>query len=341
MLVFTGLLYAAVLAGILFFAIEAGLLPTHLKNIRLPLGLLTFTALLWTGFSIWQYGLHDGIKNIASFPFPYFAYFILLSPGLLLLFICTCMYLFTNNKNIPKALRISIIATIIPIFMVGVVKDWGGARYLIVAYPFLIITASIGLVSLIEYLGNKTGWWSKRGTALLGVAISISGILGGNGIPSSIYAATFDYGEPDYWPSLILPTHPDHQSAGQFVSDRLQPSDIVVAEDASMQKWYAGKVDYWLRDYKDAKAYLYPADDGNLRDIYVNSQIVTPEVLEMFKAMVNSGQRIWIITSAETYDKRPYYLSDSQLQWLNNIEQHHNPMHSGRDKITKVYCLGC
>jgi len=308
MLTFTGLIYAATLTGILFFALNTGLPRVHLNTIRFPLGLLAVTALFWACLSIWQHGLHDGIKTISSFPFPYFAYFAFIAPGLLLLFLYACVSLFMNNGSTSGGLPFSIVATIIPIFMIGSVKEWGGARYLIGAYPFLIIASSIGLVTLIKLVGNKTRWWNKRGTVILAVTITASGILGGNGIPASISAATFNYGEPNYWSALQFPDYPDHQSAGRFVSNHLQASDIVVAEDASMQKWYAGRVDFWLRDYNDARRYLYRADDGNLRDIYVNSRIVTPETLKKFNVMVTNGERIWVITSGETYENRSYFL---------------------------------
>ncbi|MCK5395826.1 MAG: glycosyltransferase family 39 protein, partial [Gammaproteobacteria bacterium] len=338
---FTGLIYAATLTGIMFFSIKTGLPAIRLKSVKYPLGLLIFIALAWSSLSILQSGLHDGVKNIAGFPFPYFAHLTLISPGLVLLFLCACAYLFANSKKIPDGLRVSIIATIFPIFVIGSVTSWGGARYLIGAYPFLIVAASIGLVILIKSIGNKTGWWGKSGTTVIAVIVASSGILVGNGIPSAIKAATLNYGEPDYWPALVLASHPDHQSAGRFVRDRLQPSDIVVAEDASMQKWYAGRVDFWLRSYQDAKAYLYHADDGHLRDIYVNSRIVTPKVLEELSTMASIDQKIWIITSEETHKKRTYYLGKQQLQWLENIEDTIKPAHIGRDGITKVYCLGC
>ena len=178
-------------------------------------------------------------------------------------------------------------------------------------------------------------------TAILAISITASGVLGSNGIPAAISAATLDYGEPNYWSALQFSEHPDHQSAGRYVSDHLRASDIVVAEDASMQKWYIGQVDFWLRNPKDARRFLYDADDGNLRDIYVNSRIVTPEAIHKIDAMASSGRRVWIITSGETYKKRSYFLSTQQLEWLNKIKLTVKPEHTGRDGMTEVYCLGC
>lgn len=338
---FTGLIYAAFLTMIVFFSIETGQSTASLKSIRLPLVTIVITTLFWICYSIWQYGLHDGIKSVSSFPFPYLAYFILIAPGLTFLFICSCIFLLLNKKHVSTGLRFSIIATIVPLFIIGLARDWGALRYLTVAYPFIIIAGSIALMTFLESIGKTTGWWNKRGTLILGIIITTSGLISGNGIPSSIYVAKLDYGEPDYWTGLKLPDHPDHQSAGLFVKKHLQTTDIVVAEDASMQRWYTGKVDYWLRNIKDARNYLYQADDGYLRDIYVSSRIVTEDVLQEFDTMASRNQRIWVITSRETYEDRTKFLSKEQQYWLKNIELTQEPIHIGRDKITKVYCLGC
>ena len=51
--------------------------------------------------------------------------------------------------------------------------------------------------------------------------------------------------------------------------------------------------------------------------------------------------RVWIVTSAETFSNRNYYLNPDQIIWLENLEQDHMPIFTGRDNVTRVYCLGC
>jgi len=338
---FAGLIYAAGLIGILFFTIRTGLPPVNLKAICAPLGLLLIAMILWILFAIANLGIHDGIKSLASFPFPYLAYFFVISPGITLLFLLTCCLAILYDNIMSKPLRLSVFATIVPVLLIGMAREWGGARYLISAYPFLIISATLGLIAILDLIGSKSGWWGRRGTVVIAAVIALSGIMGGHGLPDAIRAATLGYGHPGYWPALGYPSQPDHKSAGQFVSRRLHATDIVVAEDASMQKWYSGKVDFWLRKYADASQYLYRAEDGSLRDVYVNSRIVTASDIEMFNSTASRDRRIWIITSGETSENRTYFLGDQQLHWLDHIERTQQPLHVGRDGVSKVYCLGC
>jgi hypothetical protein len=51
--------------------------------------------------------------------------------------------------------------------------------------------------------------------------------------------------------------YPDHKGAAEFVqSQHPGPDDIIVAEDALMQTYYLGHVDYWLQDREMAAPFL-------------------------------------------------------------------------------------
>jgi hypothetical protein len=52
-----------------------------------------------------------------------------------------------------------------------------------------------------------------------------------------------------------------------------------------------------------------------------------------------SGQRVWVITSGETYKYRDYYLSEKQNEWLSEVEKEIKPVYVGRDNATGVYLL--
>ena len=55
--------------------------------------------------------------------------------------------------------------------------------------------------------------------------------------------------------------YPDHEGAARFVESlHPGPHDIVVAEDALMQTYYLGHVDYWLQDEAMAAPYLHRVD---------------------------------------------------------------------------------
>lgn len=336
--VFSGQIYAAALALILFYLLAPGL-PGIAARVTWRPVLLLFTVacgLLLLGIRL--HGLHDGFKYAAIFPFPYLAYFAFISPGVLALFGGTCAWLLFRPAA-PAFLRASVFFALAPVIFVGMVSHWGGARYIVTAYPFMIIVAAEGLVRLISALGNRYGAGGATWQTPVALALVLFSIFPGNGIPGAIRAATLSYGEPRYWEALVFPTHPDHKGAGEFVRSRLRDGDIVVAEDVSQQLWYAGRADYWLRSYKDARIYLYKDSQGTLRDIYAGSAWLSGDRLDSLD--YSAQGRIWIITSGETAGDPERFLDKQQRAWLEAIDARRPPVYTGRDKVTKVYCLGC
>lgn len=172
--------------------------------------------------------------------------------------------------------------------------------------------------------------------ALLVIA---SGLLGGHGLPQTLRALNLKYGEDADYQILTYPYYPDHQAPGRFVKARLRPGDVVVAEDPLQQWWYVRRVDYWLRNPDNHRAFLHRGGDGLMRDNYVASAVLTPELLTRL-GQRETG-RVWVITSGETAFKRDYYLSAAQRAWLETLEKTQSPRFTGRDGVTQVYCLGC
>jgi hypothetical protein len=223
--------------------------------------------------------------------------------------------------------------------LIGSVSQWGGARYIVSAYPFLVAVAAACLVGAIRALGDKTGLWRSPGTRIITFAVVIIGVFPGNGGPSAWKAASMSYGEPDYWSALVFPNHPDHKGAGEFVRAHLQQGDIVIAEDVSQQLWYAGQADYWLRSFRDARIYLYQDETGTIRDIYAGSIWFSSDLINSVSGP--TAGRIWIITSAETGVDKTRFLDMEQRAWLDSIDSKYPPAYVGRDNLTKVYCVGC
>ncbi len=172
-------------------------------------------------------------------------------------------------------------------------------------------------------------------------SIGLSGILGGHGLIQAYKAGTLEYGGRLNKAALIFPFYPDHKSPGKFVALHRKADDIVVAEDILQQQWYAGNIHYWLRKYNPDSGgiFSYTGKDGKVHDIYINSIVATPEILRSIEN--NRSQRVWIITSGETFYERDLYLISEQLQWLKEIESSHTPVFTGKDNITQAYCLHC
>jgi hypothetical protein len=57
--------------------------------------------------------------------------------------------------------------------------------------------------------------------------------------------------------------------------------------------------------------------------------------------LAHAAGRVWVITSGETYVERDYYLDDAQRRWLDSLEATLAPVFTGRDGVTRVYCLNC
>lgn len=335
-----GQLYGAMIAGLLFLLIHPDNLTTLFTRARVPISVISLAAICHGLTAIWQLGLTSGLRALAAFPFPYPTYFAHMFPGVLMLFVGMSAYLAVRAcRSDDYASRASVLATVLPLIVLGVVSEWGGQRYLIETYPFLLLVASAGLIRMLTALTHWIGKPKPAVPLLMSIAVVLSGALSGHGVYQSVQAATITYGQPFNRLGIGFSFYPDHQSAGQFVRRHRAPNDIVIAEDVLQQHWYTKHVDYWLRDPATHHDFLYPAPDGYLRDIYVNSAIATSEILHSFDQSI--GNHIWLITSAETHGQKDFYLGPAQQQWLETVRQDHTPVFAARDGLTFVYCLNC
>ncbi len=336
----TAQLFGAALIGLVFLLLLPDSGNTIFRKIKIPLGLMAPFPLIWIASNILQFGLFKGLKLLVSFPFPYPVFMLQMFPGVLLLFVAIAI--FTALRRLhpgENALVASILAVLLPVIAIGMVSSWGGIRYLIETYPFILLLAAAGLVKLLDSMRYLVKPWNKHFTLVAAIGLSLSGILGGHGLPQTLHALNLKYGEKADPLILTYPYYPDHQAPGLFVRDKLKADDIVIAEDSLEQWWYVRKVDYWLRDPVKHRAFLHLDQNDVMRDNYVNSIAITDDILASLKMITK--QRIWLITSGETAYKRGYYLNDAQLEWLSTIEKTHVPAFIGRDGVTKVYCLNC
>ena len=108
--------------------------------------------------------------------------------------------------------------------------------------------------------------------------------------------------DPAQLRAAVDPTYaeyPDHAGAARFVQSlHPGPHDIVVAEDALMQTYYLGHVDYWLQDEAMAAPYLHRVD-GRWADIYTDTPLIgSAQQLERLVARRDRGA-IYVIGSGE------------------------------------------
>jgi len=127
---------------------------------------------------------------------------------------------------------------------------------------------------------------------------------------------------------------PDHKGAAYFVkSIELKPQDIVIVEDMLMQKFYLGRIDYWLRSFKDAKRFV-TRKDGKLVDIYTYTPLIGSGVgLENIIKKQARGD-IYLIGSGETADAEQYYLGNGIQEIIDAYKP--RTLFTGVDNKTKV-----
>ena len=333
----TGQVYAAGIVALLLFSAHPDNGISILKKVRYPVIIIFLLMMAWSGATILKLGLYGGLKALLTFPFPFPVPLAKMFPGVFLFFIGMCVYLaFKAFQPGDKTLRASLLVVWLTIGTVGMF-GLRGIRYVVEIYPFLLILSAAGLVYLLMAVGQWTKRWGEKAALVMAVLITASGFLVGHGIPQAFGLATLQHGGKI--DRVLTFPYPDHQGPGQFVRQNLVPGDIVVAEDMLQQHWYVGRVDFWLRNPKDSYTFLYVAPDGKWRDIYVDSVMATPEILNTIGK--SEKRRTWVITSAETFPARNYYLSPEQRRWLSDIEERNSPVFIGRDGVSKVYCLNC
>ena len=341
-LAWSGQLYGACVAGLIFLVLMPGDRSALVRRLRLPGALVVAPAAVWLVVAILGQGLREGIKSVSVFPYPYPLYLAQQFPLLLALFGGVCLALaLSSATQEDRPSRAAVMAALLPIVAVGAVSRWEGTRYLFAAYPFLLLAASSGLVSLGDLVGKRIPRWTTNGTAILGTVVVLAGAVGGHSIWQATRVVRLKHGEPVNTFVHMYPFRPDHASAGHYVREHRTEHDVVIAEDPLEQWWYAGDpIDYWLRSYDDSRVFLHSTPVGDLRDIYVGSRLLAapPPPDSLLKSPEG---RVWLVTSGETSPQRSYFLNPAQEQWLDSLETATEPSFVGRDGVTKVFCLNC
>lgn len=335
-----GHLWGATLAGVVLLLICPNPLPAALRRAGLPVLLFSIGAGAWCLYATTSLGLSAGLRRLAMFPFPYPMFFWRQFPGLVALFVGAVLWMLLRHDRSDRHGETTLILVVLmTTAAIGAQQAWGGTRYLFHIYPYLILGASAMLLELCRR-GARLVRVDRRWAPVAAMALAISGVTGAHGLAAALEVATLDHGEQVNAHTHIFPFRPDHRGAGTFVRENLRAGDVVIAEQPAIQLIYAGQVDYWFRRAGDARRFMYLAPDGDPRDIYGGARLLsTPDQIEN---VVESGQgSVWFITSGETSTQRDWYFSDDQNRWIELLEATAEPMYTGEDGLTRVYCLNC
>lgn len=145
--------------------------------------------------------------------------------------------------------------------------------------------------------------------------------------------------DPAHLEAAVDPTYahyPDHKGAAEFIeSQHPTPNDIIVAEDALMQTYYLGHVNYWLQDREQAAPFLHQLD-GRWVDVYTDAPLIgSGAQLEQLVHRRNRGA-IYIIGSGENASDRKTLMRGLGIEQVLESPACHL-VYIGRDRLTDVW----
>lgn len=299
-------------------------------------------GIAWAVWMVATLGPAAGVRAVAYFPYPYALTLLGQQPAVMLLAAgAAVIALFGGRDRVP--VRAIALAVLIPLLATGMVSRWGPPRYFFHLYPLILLLAGVGLFRSFEWLAARARLLRARPGPVALVAASVlavSGILGEHGLPQTSRVISLEHGEP-VDPALHTRSfRPDHAAPARFVREHASAEDVIIAVDVIEQAWYIGRVDYFLRGEGDAASFLY-ADDGILREIYAGARLLRSRE-ELDRLVADAGsRRVWLTTSGEIEPDDEIAFNEDQRALLVGLEASGEEVFTGRDGITKVFCLNC
>jgi hypothetical protein len=333
-----GHLWGAAQAGAVLLLIHPDPILTFARRSWRVILMAFLASLAWTAYAVVSLGLADGVRRLVLFPFPNLALLWDDFPGLIILFLGAVLWMVSSSVRVEhRGLVGALLAVLLPLAAIGLVRDWAPDRYMIEAYPYMLLAAAALMVQVSRWATAARPTRRARAVVLgAPVVLVLAGVTGGHGVVPAARAAFAKPG--DFMDSTTM--LPDHRGPGEYVRRNLASGDVVITEHPDAQIIYAGQVDYWLRRAGDARAYLHLGEDGVPRDDYTGGRLL-PTVRSIDEALGSAQGKVWLITSGETFLQRDFYLTEEQRLWLDSVETNTEPEFTGADGVTKVYCLNC
>jgi len=192
------------------------------------------------------------------------------------------------------------------------------------ALPFFLLCCVAGLSYIITNSPRIGAVLKRRG---LNSALAVAAVLAIVNPAAFSQAVNVDYA-----------TRPDHKGAAEFVTNLpLRPNDIVIAEDVLQQRYYLGRVDYWLLSIDVARAFAVIHGE-NLLDQYTGAKVIgSGSELMQILDRDQSGD-VYIVGSGENFsDGRQHMRGNGINEVL--ISDRLELIFRGRDGNTVVWRL--
>lgn len=236
--------------------------------------------------------------------------------------LCVAFWHFSKGNTLPKHFLFFVVAVWGPLLVMGLFVWDIAPRYSQGQIGYFLLCTFAGLAFLVRQLG-----WRSR-DARPPVAISIALVLASAAMINPIALARVVH------PSYDM--YPDHQGAARYIQSlELGPGAVLIAEDILQQTYYLGEVEYFLREYDNARKFAI-VKDGQAVDQYTGARVIGSgaalrEVLE-----ANRGKPVYIIGSGENFKdgkwvRRGWGINDVLQSDLLEV------VYTGRDGTTQVW----
>ena len=230
-----------------------------------------------------------------------------------------------HRQRIPDHLLFLTLGVWIPLLQIGCFQ-WDPAQRFVDGQMFPLLLGAFAVSQ-----------WAVRAVPLTLPALSLPELARFGTVAAAVLVCALVV-DPARLPAAVNPSYaayPDHAGAAQFVrSLHPGPHDILIAEDALMQTYYLGHVDYWLQDKGMAAPYLHELD-GRWTDIYTDTPLIgSGRQLERLVAQRDRGA-IYVIGSGASQQ-------DADLMQGKGIERvlgspSFHLIYVGRDHLTDVW----
>lgn len=260
------------------------------------------------------------------------AYLALSRYSLALIFIAACglgagLWRLAHRERIPDHVLLLILGTWIPLLQIGCFSWDPEQRYVEAQVMPLLIAAFAAGQWAFRAAARRSAETPARlagigGAATLGAAVMCALVIN----PVRLQAAA----DPTY------AHYPDHKGAAEFV-ESLHPTaaDVIVAEDALVQTYYLGHVDYWLENREEAAPFLRKLD-GRWVDEYTDAPLIgSGAQLERLVERRDRGA-IYVIGSGENSADRQTLMRGLGIQRELDSPAFHL-VYVGRDHLTDVW----
>jgi Dolichyl-phosphate-mannose-protein mannosyltransferase len=230
-----------------------------------------------------------------------------------------------HRQRVPDHVLFLTLGVWIPLLQIGCFQ-WDPAQRFVDGQMLPLLLAAFAVIQ-----------WAARAWPVAAAAPSRASLARFGGMLAAVVVCALVI-DPARLGAAVDPTYaqyPDHKGAAKFVrSLHPGPHDILVAEDALMQTYYLGHVDYWLQDKAMAAPYLHKTE-GRWTDIYTDTPVIgSGRQLERLVSRRDRGA-IYVIGSGESRQDAELMQGKGIARVLDSSAFH--LIYVGRDHLTDVW----